>query len=233
MANANKPKSGGGCFSKIVLLVLLVLTVGSITAVYYIAQAQDLSKIGGYTASNTPAAPVREMKIVLKNAIDRGYPLKLTEAEINQWLASTIVSKQGGLLASRTTLEHVCVRLEDGIAELIIERKLFGRSFTVSMFLQIEQTEGAKGISTEVKLHGGEFFKEFPKLLRGGRFGQLLMPQGFLILVMPAYEKIAALFPEEIHLGFEEMSRIKITKGYLELDPRPNSAADPLLPKSF
>jgi hypothetical protein len=62
--------------------------------------------------------------------------------------------------------------------------------------------------------------------------GNLVVPQGFLILVMPAYEKLAALFSEEIDLAFREMSRIKIEKNQLVLDPR-DPADSGMIPQTF
>ena len=47
------------------------------------------------------------------------------------------------------------------------------------------------------------------RLQRLAGLGQLVVPQGFLLLVMPAYQKIPGLFPAEINLAFEEMARIK------------------------
>ena len=64
------------------------------------------------------------------------------------------------------------------------------------------------------------------KLVKGGRFGQLVVPQGFLLLVLPAYEQLAALYRKELELGFEEMSRITLADGKLILDPRPDGGAE-------
>ena len=157
---------------------------------------------------------------MLKSAIDRGYAVTLSEAEINQWLGRTLAVKQGGPLGDKVTLNRVWVRLEEGRAEVIMSRTAWGKPFTVSMFLQVERMEDVQGTYTEVRPHGGTFHPDFPKLLKGGRFGQMVVPQGFLILVMPAYEKLAGLFPEEIELAFKEMSRIRIEKGQITLDPR-------------
>ena len=88
------------------------------------------------------------------------------------------------------------------------------------MFLQVEQTETAKGLSTQIHLHGGGFHEMVPVPTRGGRFGRLTVPQGFLIMVMPDFRKIAGLFETEIKLGFEDMSRIRIEDKRLTLDPR-------------
>lgn len=226
MADSSKSQARSGCFSKLLVLVLLVSAAGLGIAVFFITQAQDLRDVGGY---GTPAhaAPARELKEVLKNSISRGYAVTLTEAEINHWLGRTLVSKQAGLLAGKVGFERVWVRLEDGRAEIIIVRRIMDHPFTVSMFVQIEQLQGPNGIQTDVHLHGGPYLESLPKPPRGGRFGRLVVPQGFLLLVMPAYQKLAALFHEEIHLAFEEMARIKIEKNRLVLDP--NQPADDFL----
>lgn len=229
MADPTKPKSGGGCFSVIIVLVLLVAAAGLGAAVFFVAQPQDLADL----SISAKTAQVRDMKVILKNSIDRGFPVTLTEGEINNWLGRTLITKQGGMLASQISLERVWVRLEDGFAEVIMERKFMNQPFTVSMFLRVEKMEGAKGIVTEVKLDGGPYHKDVPQPPRGGRFGKLVVPQGFLILVMPAYEKLAALFPEEKNLGIEEMARIKIEKGRMILNSRAPADTGSHLPQVF
>jgi hypothetical protein len=112
------------------------------------------------------------------------------------------------------------VRLRAGVAEVVIERDIAGYPLTTSMFLQVEQTESATGISTRIHLHGGGFHEMMPIPTRGGRFGQLTVPQGFLIMVMPDFVKIAELFETEIDLGFQRMARIKIEDKRLTLDPK-------------
>lgn len=232
MADSSKPKSGGGCLGKLFFLILLVASCSLGAAVFFIAQPQDLSDIGGY-GPISKAPPARDMKAVLDNSIKRGYKVTLTETEINQWLGRVLTAKQGGMLASEAPLERVWIRLDDGTAEVIMERMVMGRPFTVSMFLQIEQLQSSKGVRTEVLLHGGPYLESLPRPPRGGRFGKLVVPQGFLLLVMPAYEKLAAVFTEEIHLGFEEMARIKIEKNRLVLDPREPSDGPAGMPQAF
>jgi len=219
MAEPTTPRSGGGCLSKLLMLVLLAAAGGLATAVFYATQPQDLSDIGGH-GPNAKPSPERDMKVVLQNAIDRGYAVTLSEAELNQWLSRTLTTKQGGLLAGQVSLDRVLVRFEENQAEVIMERHIMGRPFTVSMFLQISRMENLKGTSTEVELHGGPFHPDFPNPPRGGRFGKLTIPQGFLILVMPAYRELAAEFTEEIDMAFSKMSRIKIEKDNIVLDPR-------------
>lgn len=219
MADSTQSTSGGGCFSKLIFLILLVAAGGLGAAIFAVVDPQDLSDLRS-PAPTAKAVPVREMKVVLKNSIDRGYPLTLQEAEINQWLARTLTTKQGGFLEGKVTFDRVWVRLEEGLAEVIMERHFLGKPFTVSMYLQVERREGPQGTFTEIQMHGGPYHADFPKPPRGGRFGNLVVPQGFLILVMPAFEKLAAVFPEEIELGLREMSRITLEKGHVVLDPR-------------
>lgn len=231
MANSAKTQAGGGCLRKLLMMILLIggLVLG--VALAFVSQAQNLTDIGGYGAA---AAPARDLKTVLQNAVTRRYAVTLTETELNQWLGRTLVAKQGGCLAGQVTFERVWVRLEDGRAEVVMERKILGLPFTVSMYLQVEQTEGPKGVFTEVLLHGGPYFQSnLPLPPRGGRFGQLVVPQGFLHLVVPAYERLAALFGDEIHLGIEEMARVKIERGRLVMDPRSPSEDLPGVPQSF
>jgi hypothetical protein len=104
-----------------------------------------------------------------------------------------------------------------------------GRPLTLSMFVRVEQTIGMKGeTSTSILRDGGPFLPEIPRLamlVKGGRFGRLVVPQGFLLLVLPSFGKLADLYQAELEQGFEEMSRISIADGKLVLDPRPDGGA--------
>jgi hypothetical protein len=227
MADSENPRRRRGCLSRIGTLILFVSAVALGMALYRMWQPQDLSDIGGY-GMTAPVAE-RNMKEVLKNSIDRGYPLTLTEAELNEWLGRSLELKQGGVLAEKVDLKRVWIRLEKGVAEVIMEREVFGKPMTVSMFLQVEKSQDERSLNTMLHLHGGPFHPDVPSVNRGGRFGRLEVPQGFLVLVMPSFQKLAKLFPEEIRMGIEEMSQITIEDGRLILDPKAemNSALPP------
>jgi hypothetical protein len=223
MSESKTPRSGGGCFSKLLFLILFGMTAALGTAVYFAVQPQDLTDLGGYSLVSK-IAPVRDVKLILKNAVDkaatnRGYSVTFSEADLNDWLARTVVAKQGGLLGAGITLDRVWVRLEEGRAELIMARTIMGRPFTVSMYLQVEKMEDGIGPYLSIQPDGGPYHKDFPRPPRGGRFGKLVVPQGFLYLLRPAYQKLGALFPEESEL-FARMSKVKIEKGSLTVDSR-------------
>lgn len=219
MAESSKSKSGGGCIGKLLVLFVLVAGFALGIAGFFIIQPQDMTDIGGYAPAARITAP-RDLKAVLETALKRGYPVTLTETEINQWIGQTLAMKQGGSLANHVSLKRVWVRLADGHAEVVMERSLMGRPFTVSMFLKVEQLQGIGGVRTEVHRHGGQYHEAVAKPLRGGRFGKLVVPQGFLLLVMPSYAKLAMAYREEVHLAFEEMARIQIEPKRLVLKSR-------------
>jgi hypothetical protein len=227
MSDEETKKKRGGCLGKLGGLLVLALLVGLGAALYHVYLPQDLSDIGGVEPSLiTPASPPRDLRAVLQKSIEGDYSVTLSETELNQWLTRELKLKQGGELAQWVSLKRVCVRLRAGVAEVIIERDVAGYPLTTSMFLQVEQTESAEGISTQIHLHGGGFHEMVPIPARGGRFGQLTVPQGFLIMVMPDFRKIADLFETELDLGFQRMARIKIEDKRLVLDPKEPTRTD-------
>jgi hypothetical protein len=226
MAEEVKLKPKGSCLGKLVTLVALAGVAGLGVAVFFMARPQDLSDIKGIAGTSKP----RDLRAVLQSAVDRGYEVTLTEEEINLYLKQTLLAKQGGMLEKAVTFDGVRVRLEEGRAEIIMQRSVMGQPLTLSMFVRVEQTLNMKGTTqTTVMRDGGPFLPQVPRterIVKGGRFGQLVVPQGFLLLVLPAYEKLAALYQKELELGFEEMSRITMSDGKLVLDPRPDGGAE-------
>lgn len=216
----DKPKkSGGGCLGLLMKLFMLIFLTGLGAAVFYIAQPQDLTDVGGYG----PAAALaqrKDLKSTLQNSLDRGYEVTLSEEDINGYLSRTLAAKQGGLLGSNVSLDGAWVRLEEGRVEVVLERRIFGHPLTISTYIQITQTVAPTGApSTEGVLHGGPYINDLP-LNRGGRFGQLVVPQGFLLLVLPSFQKLADLYKTEVELALGRMARIRIQKDKLILDPR-------------
>jgi hypothetical protein len=223
---SDPPSQSTGCLGKILRLWILCFVLGLVAALYFIAQPQDLAELGGYGPETGQRKP-RDLKAVMQASLRQGHPLALSEAEINRWLGSTLKPKQGGALADHVSLDRVWVRLEDSVAEIIMERRVMGRPFTLSMFVMIEQTRSPGGMRMIVHRHGGEYLSGLPKPMRGGRFGRLVVPQGFLNLIVPAYSKLADLYREEIKLSIESMAVVRIEKDRLILQPRPSEEPAP------
>lgn len=217
---SEEEKKKSGCFGKLLGLLILVIIAGLAAAGYFISKPQDLTDISGYEEnSGKPASPPRDLMTVLRKSIEGNYSVTITEKEINEMLATKLKIEQGGLLAEWVEIKSVWVRLEEGVAEVIVERDIEGYPLTTSMFFQIEQNEDQKGITTEVHFHGGRYHEFLPTPKRGGNYGQLTVPQGFLLMVMPEFKEMAQVFDEEIELGFRRMARVKIEDGRLILDP--------------
>jgi len=230
--NPPPPKPKGSCLGKLTALFSFAGVAGLGVALYFITQPQDLSDIKGRSSGLTAAPKARDLRAVLQNSIDKSYPLPLTEEEINHYIRQTLATRQGGKLGTQVSLDAVSVRLEEGRAEIITERTIAGHPLTISMYVRVEQHLDVHGKTrTMIAREGGPFFPQLErteKFAKGGRFGQLVVPQGFLLLVMPQFEKLAALYEKELHLGFEEMSRIRIEKGKLMLDPRADGGSSML-----
>ncbi|WP_411826324.1 hypothetical protein [Luteolibacter sp. AS25] len=211
----------GGCLGKLFGLIFFLILAGLGAVIYFIAQPQDLSDLGGYSQVSTgEARKPRDIQVALRKAIEGDFSVNLSEEDINLWLEQQLKARQGGELGEWITLKRVWVRLGDGIAEVIIERDVLGHALTTSLFVQVEQRDGDNGVTTEIHLHGGPFHDDFPKLTRGGRFGKVVVPQGFLLIVLADFRKLAETFDPEIELGFQRMARIKIEEDRLILDPQ-------------
>ena len=226
------PKSRSSCLGKLVSLFTFAGVAGLGVAVWFIAQPQDLGDIKGTSPVAASGAKARDLRVVLRNAVNQSFPLSLTEEEINLYIKQSLAPKQGGLLEKFVTIEDVRVRLEKDRAEVIIVRSVMGRPMTVSMYYRVEQMiELNDRAVTNVIRNGGTYFPQMPespiaqKLLKGGRFGQLVVPQGFSHLVLPSFEKLAGIYKSELSNAFEEMARITIDDGKLVLDPRPDGGS--------
>ena len=202
----------------IALLSVVISALGYAVVLSFIPQS--LSDIDGAEDTSWQSGR-RDMVAVFRRALEGSYPVHLSEQELNHFLARTLKCHQGGAFARWITLDRVLVRLEPGRAEIILLRHCFGRAHTVSMWVQLEQTEGALGEQrTQVHFNGGPLFAE-SAVRRGGRIGQLVIPEGLLRFVLPSYVQLGQQFEPEIHYGFEEMARFEFRDGLLSLDPRP------------
>ncbi|MGC4015053.1 MAG: hypothetical protein QM755_11145 [Luteolibacter sp.] len=211
-------KPRGGCMGVLTKGFLLVTILGLATALFFVYLPQDVGSIEGVGPAAV-SAPKKDIKAMLRSSLERGYEVSFTEEEVNGYLARTLASRQDGLLGKNATIDGVWCSLEKDCAEIIIERRIFGHPFTISMFLQVEQTEQPNGrVKTEVALHGGPYVADtYP--YRGGRFGSLVVPQGFLRLVLPSFEKLAAIYQEEISI-IPDMARIQISENRITFNPQ-------------
>lgn len=217
MADKNKEeaplpeKKKGVIMRNLLLLALLALAVlGGLT--YLTFDPQSLTDIDGYRESKPLLPPQgRDLEKVLESAQKGGHAVTLSEEEINNYILRTLKLEQGGWFMGHVELKGVWVRLEDGVAEVIIERELMGqRRHTLAMRLSVEQTMDENGkVKTMVNFVGG-------------RFGRTRVPRGYLHLVIGSFQSLGRAYGGEIDTlktMFKGMTRVTIEDGELILTP--------------
>lgn len=221
-------KRKGGCLGKLATLFAFAGLGGLAAAMYFIAQPQDLSDIAG-RGPGAVGKQSRDLRVVLQKAHESGYALTLTEEEINLYLRDTLSARQGGMLADHVTLDEVVVRLEKDVAEIILVRTVAGHPLTMSMYVRTDTLEMPDGtLQREISMSGGQYHESIGRPLIGGRFGQLKAPQGFIrVLLFDSMTRLASVYrdgpaskPEKELDCIEDMARIEIQDGKLQLDPR-------------
>jgi hypothetical protein len=210
-----------GClFRLLVSLVMVALIAGLGSFAWFTFKAQEVSDID--------VGAARDLAVLLGEGRASGGEVVITEAELNGYLAGTLDARQAGLLAGTVKLRRVLVRLEEGLAEIVIEREVSGRAHTVSLYLRIEQ-DAENHNSIRIPLDAGELIEGVPVPV-GGRFGQTRIPQGFLRLVLGSFGQLVDVYAAELRqLGLskdgqtgEPLPHILIRQGKLQIRfPRP------------
>ena len=206
-------------FQSAALLLALTLLVFLFTAIALSFLPQDLSDIEGRKEDSTADAPARNVQRVLENAVKQDLKVTLTEAEINQSLSDQVKGEQGGFLAKSVDYKGTWVRINEGSMDVIFERQAFNRAHTISMKIEIEQLlENNNQMSSNIHW-------------RGGRLGQMPVPQGYLLLVMSGYESLAEVMDAEVK-SLKDMLRGKATIEFSDdkvtFTPRPSTTGDNL-----
>lgn len=195
----------------ILLLALLALAVlGGLT--YLTFDPQSLTDIDGYRETPALVPPAgRDLGKVLESAYQGGHAATISEEELNNYIQRTLSVEQGGAFQGHVELKGVWVRLEDGVAEVIIERELMGqRRHTLSMFLTIDQ---------QIEEGGQVVTLVNPE---GARFGRTRVPEGYLYLVMGSFTSLGRAYGGELDTlkkMFKGMTRVTIADGELILTP--------------
>ena len=130
---------GGGVMTVFMTLIALAL----LGAVVYIILPKDLSKVQGYpvnpVTSGEPRNLLKEAQAVM---IDRKGEIAFSEEEVNRYLNHRLQGQQNGAMASLVKFRGVYVDLTPGIAEIIVERELFGMPITMSSKVRAEKFRG-------------------------------------------------------------------------------------------
>lgn len=189
-----------------IFTILLLLLFGLV--LFFSFQAEDLSDIAGHPSA--PAESQEELGLTrvegpgeISEMLQLQPEVRLTEEAINEYLQRTLAAKQLGSFEGFAEYVNTWVRLVDGQFEVIIERKLFERSVTVSLHFEV--------------MRQGDLFLCQAKR---GRFGNLRVFGGFLAALQPAVRELHDLYQEEIAALTEtgrvviEQDRVILERGY-------------------
>lgn len=230
MPDDSPSKPRGSCFGKLVSFLTFAGVAAMGAAVWFMWQPQDLADVKG--AGPTPSGKrAPDLMTAMKNSLKGGYAMTINEEDLNLYLKQVLVTRQDGFLSKYVTLDGVCVRLEEERAEVILQRRVFGRPMTTSMYIQFIHNIALDGkIEREIAPHGGLYHKDLPyPLYKGGRFGKVEVPQGFLYLIKPTIDQLGVALKPEFSEGLEGMGRITLQKGKLLLNPTGDDSGPPLL----
>ena len=220
----------GGSFLKFILCLVIVALLGGMVAfVYFTGHSQDLSGINGREAVIKAREENRDIMSTdvlekIGNGYDGNFEVKITEEELNRYIAKKLKMKQGGWMKGFATIKGVYVKLKKDEMEVFIEREVaqYGEDGTpnTDLFKPFDQTVSMRLNITTVDVKDGGTSKtvEFP----GGTIGQAPAPGMFVKLIKASYDQIQEHFAKEIELGYKNITRITVEDGYILLDPRKN-----------
>lgn len=231
IANQSKSVLGnakGGAFLRFLFGVLVLGILGVMVAfVYFGWQTKDLSGIEGRSEvvqARENKLPVTSTDLVekIKNGYTGDYEVRITEAELNRYIASKVTMTQGGFMKGFATVKGIYVELKKGEMEIFIEREIaqYGEAgeAKTDVFKPFDQTVSMRLKISTVDLEEGGTQKtvDFP----GGSIGNSPAPGMFVKLVKDSYDQLKDHFATEIDLGYDRITSITIEDGYLVLDPR-------------
>lgn len=219
----DKQKPKRGCVARAFFMISAASSLLLACAVIAMLIPQDTWTIEGY-GEGAKSQQARDLTAVLNESLERGHEVTISEEELNRWLGQTIKLEQKGLLGGVVKINGLGMRLREDEVEIVMERSFVGLKSTVSMYLQVLVDADEVSSSKEVLLHGGSIAKFFPALKRGGQFGRLTVPQGYLYLVKPAFFQLGEVLDAELELAFRKMHDLRVEDGQVVFIPKPSAA---------
>ncbi len=199
-----------------VFTISIILGIGWV--VYQTWIPQNLSDLSGYRQADV-APNIPEL---LRQANKKNAALTLTENDVNRYLASTLKASQNGILSPLARPNGVGIRFHDNYMEIIIERRIgISTMQTVSMYVTVVQEAAGTSPLPVTRL---EFCASVDKnnvVSRGGTLGRLVVPQGYMIFLRPAFENLAQAYGDILDSIVDSGKIIRISKGRVDLLPPP------------
>ena len=132
-----KEKPKRGCMARLGFAVSAVSSLLLAGALVIMLLPQDIWNIEGY-GEGAQSQQARDLTAVLRESVERGHEITISEEELNRWIGSTLKIKQKGLLGFAVKINGLGIRLSEGEAEIVMERSFLGIKSTLSMYMQVE-----------------------------------------------------------------------------------------------
>ena len=208
------------------MFVLISLTTIGLHTVFSWVPV-SLQDVDGLSASDDVV--VVDLKERLQQALDKSYEVTITEEELNLYIGKELKLTQSAIVDDYITIKGVYVDLQPNAMEVTIEREIDyahnvkeggAKQFS---FLPLTQTITLQmEIAVKVSENGDEYTTvSFP----GAKFGQAPAPGGLAAVVKPSFDMVAKFFEQEIKLGYNNRTSVKIEEGMMKIDPRPLTGA--------
>ncbi|MEX2579379.1 MAG: hypothetical protein WD342_10000 [Verrucomicrobiales bacterium] len=137
-----QPSYGGGVSMMTVFVSIVALGMLALIAMVGLPK-EDLSNVAGYPhepmAEEEPRNLLDEAQRVM---MDRTSSIAFSEAEVNAYLNHRIEGEQSGVMATLVEFKGVYVDFSPEIAEIIVEREIFGMPLTISSKVHAEPYRG-------------------------------------------------------------------------------------------
>ncbi len=130
--------SGGGISVMTVFLTLVAM--GMLAVVVLVVLPREMTSVAGYPVNPlTSVKPRNLLEESQKMMISRTADLSFTEEEVNQYLNHRLQAEQTGPMAALVKFRGVYIDFTPGLADIIIERELFGMPLTMSATISTDR----------------------------------------------------------------------------------------------
>lgn len=130
--------SDGG--SSIMTVFLTLVALGMLAVVTYVVLPRDMTTVAGYPVNPLTSPKPRNLLEEAQQAmITRTTALTFTEEEVNQYLNHRLQAEQTGPMAALVEFRGVYVDFTPGLADVIIERELFGMPLTMGVTISTDR----------------------------------------------------------------------------------------------
>lgn len=181
-----------------------IVALGMVAAVVMVVLPKDMASVAGYPADIALAGgkPRNLLEEAQKVMIERNAEVSFTEEEVNRYLNARVQGEQTGLMASLVKFRGVYIDFSPEIAEIVIERELFGMPLTMTS-----------------KMRADKFRSQTVYKPAGWTLGRVELGQRNVKPVVELFIRLRGTFVEEYHT-LQQMVDVRFEQDRVVLDSR-------------